>query len=105
MANVRAFVAPSLWYEPFGIVAIESLAVGTPILVSAIGGLSEIVKKSGGGLTFTPGNADALAQAMTKLFDHAQYEELVQKGKKYVEREHAPETFVKNVLKEYEAVL
>jgi starch synthase len=37
-----ATVAPSRW-EPFGLVALESLAVGTPVIASRVGGLKEIV--------------------------------------------------------------
>src|SRR5918999_1546488 len=41
MGNARFLVCPSEWYEPFGRVAIEAFARGTPVLASDIGGLAE----------------------------------------------------------------
>ena len=41
MAESMAVVVPSVWAEPFGRVAIEAQAVGTPAIVSAVGGLPE----------------------------------------------------------------
>jgi len=53
-------VIPSL-YEPFGIVALEALAGGAPLVVARTGGLAELVDGTGAGLLFEPGNADELA--------------------------------------------
>ncbi len=62
------FVAPSRW-EPFGINAIESMAVGTPVVAYDVGGLSETVvdiRKSneGTGFTVEPENVNSLAAAL-----------------------------------------
>src|SRR5699024_2668275 len=53
-------VIPSL-YEPFGIVALEALAGGAPLIVARTGGLAELVESTGAGLMFEPGNATDLA--------------------------------------------
>ena len=53
-------VFPSL-YEPFGIVALEAMASHAPVVVSAVGGLAEVVKHAETGITVYPGNADSLA--------------------------------------------
>jgi glycogen(starch) synthase len=53
-------VFPSL-YEPFGIVALEAMAARAPVVVSAVGGLAEVVKHGETGITVYAGNADSLA--------------------------------------------
>jgi glycogen(starch) synthase len=64
-----AGVIPSL-YEPFGIVALESMASGVPTIVARTGGLAEIVDGTGAGLLFEPGNhhelADRIADVLTQ---------------------------------------
>lgn len=59
-------VVPSL-YEPFGMVVLESMAMGTPTIVADTGGLSEIVVHEETGLKFEPGNPESLAAAMLRI--------------------------------------
>jgi glycogen synthase len=59
-------VVPSL-YEPFGMVVLESMAMGTPTIVADTGGLSEIVVHEETGLKFEPGDPDSLADAMLRV--------------------------------------
>lgn len=87
VANCAVF--PSL-YEPFGIVALEAMALGCPVVVSDIGGLAEIVEHDKTGITIyanddqsvawgilhalqnsdqTQAYADKAAQAVTELFN------------------------------------
>lgn len=58
-------IAPSL-YEPFGLVALEAAAIGTPLVVSRSGGLAEFADGERLALTFTPGDADSLADAVNR---------------------------------------
>jgi glycosyltransferase involved in cell wall biosynthesis len=44
LASSYAALMPGSWPEPFGLVAIESLACGTPILARRVGGLAEIIR-------------------------------------------------------------
>jgi glycosyltransferase involved in cell wall biosynthesis len=59
-------VVPSL-YEPFGLVALEALACGVPVIASAVGGLKEIVLDGESGLLVPPGDVSALARALRLL--------------------------------------
>ena len=63
VADVAVF--PSL-YEPFGIVALEAMAHRCPVVVSATGGLREVVKLHETGLTCYPGSPESLSWAVTE---------------------------------------
>ncbi|HEY4332711.1 MAG TPA: glycosyltransferase family 4 protein [Ilumatobacteraceae bacterium] len=71
-------VIPSL-YEPFGIVALESMAAGAPTVVARTGGLAEIVEGTGAGLLFEPGNHHDLADRIEDALTDAPAVELMQK--------------------------
>lgn len=53
-------VIPSL-YEPFGIVALEAMAYGCPVVVAQTGGLAEVVRPHETGILTTPGDPQSLA--------------------------------------------
>lgn len=59
-------VAPSL-YEPFGYVALEAMAAGTPVVASDTGGLGEIIQHGQDGLKALPGDAQSLAANVVRL--------------------------------------
>jgi glycosyltransferase involved in cell wall biosynthesis len=55
------------WYEPFGIVPLEAMACGVPIVATAVGGLVESVVDGVTGLHVPPRDPDALASALSSL--------------------------------------
>jgi glycosyltransferase involved in cell wall biosynthesis len=67
-----AAVFPSL-YEPFGITAIESMAAGTPVIVSDTGGLGEIVEHGYTGIKTYAGNPDSLAWGILQILQNEDY--------------------------------
>jgi glycosyltransferase involved in cell wall biosynthesis len=60
-------VTPSLWPEPFGLVALEAAAAGKSIVASDIGGLRDIVVDGESGLLVPPDDRVALTGAMQRL--------------------------------------
>jgi glycogen synthase len=59
-------IVPSI-YEPFGIVALEAMAAGAPLVVSDVGGLAEIVQHEVSGLKAPAGDAVALATQIGRV--------------------------------------
>ncbi len=70
------FVAPSL-YEPFGIVALEAMAAKTPVVVTGVGGLSEIVEHEKTGVVVYPNNPDSLAWGIIRMLKNKIYSEKI----------------------------
>jgi len=60
-------VVPSALPEPFGGVIAEAMAFSKPVVSTTIGGPSEIIEDGRTGLLVAPGDAEALADAMTRL--------------------------------------
>ncbi|MEM4409929.1 MAG: glycosyltransferase family 4 protein [Candidatus Caldarchaeum sp.] len=70
MGNATVLVFLSEWYEPFGRVAVEAFAKGTPVVASDIGALSELVQQGRTGLLFRPGDPEDLAAKVEWLLAH-----------------------------------
>ncbi|GIW05655.1 MAG: glycosyl transferase [Dehalococcoidia bacterium] len=65
-------VFPSL-YEPFGIVALEGFAARTPVVVSDVGGFSEVVRNHETGIHVSPNNPDSLAWGILHTLNHPEW--------------------------------
>jgi glycosyltransferase involved in cell wall biosynthesis len=55
------------WYEPFGLVAVEAMACGVPVVASAVGGLSDTVVDGVTGVHIPPRRPDLAAAAVRRL--------------------------------------
>jgi D-inositol-3-phosphate glycosyltransferase len=55
------------WYEPFGIVPLEAMACGVPVVAAAVGGLRDTVVDHGTGLHVPPRDPEAIASALALL--------------------------------------
>jgi glycosyltransferase involved in cell wall biosynthesis len=67
LAAARAVLCPIDWEEPFGLVAAEAQAAGTPVVAFARGGLTEIVDHGVTGFLVEPGNVTAAAAALGSI--------------------------------------
>ena len=68
--SCRFLVVPSLWFETFAIVAAEAMAEGIPVIASDLGALRDTVVRDIAGVHVPPGDVDALAAAMTRLWQN-----------------------------------
>lgn len=67
IARALCTVVPSECYENFPLSVVESLALGTPVVASRIGGLPELIEDGHTGLLFLAGDAEALAQCLRAM--------------------------------------
>jgi glycosyltransferase involved in cell wall biosynthesis len=70
VARARVSVLPSEWYEVFGQSIVESLLLSTPVVASRIGGIPEVMDDGEHGLLVPPGDAEALADAISWVASH-----------------------------------
>jgi len=68
LAGLDVLVCPSD-HEPFGMIVLEALAAGTPVVASDSGGPAEILQHGCSGLLFATGDAAALADAVLRVLD------------------------------------
>lgn len=66
---VDMVVVPSIWQDPCPLVVLEAMASGTCLAASAVGGIPEIVENDINGVLLQPGDGNALAKAVCKLFE------------------------------------
>ena len=98
-------VAPSVWAEPFGIVAIEAAAAGKPIIASAIGGLNDIVVDGETGLLVPPGDAEALRSALGRMIGDAEMRTRMGEAAQARARDFAPDAVVPQFEDAYRAAV
>ncbi|SRR5579884_684447 len=84
--SFSVFVAPSvLESESFGVAVVEASASGLPVVVSRIGGLTEVVRDGVTGILVPPRDSQAIADALEKLAsDNALCLELGRNGRQFV---------------------
>jgi glycosyltransferase involved in cell wall biosynthesis len=68
LGNCDVVVMPSRW-ESFGLVALEAMRAGRPVLASRIGGLNEVIKNEVTGLLFSPVTTAGLVDGMRRCLD------------------------------------
>jgi len=89
LARARALLFPSFWQEPFGMLAVEALACGAPVIVAESGGTRDW--STDGCIRVPQGDVEAMAEAMVRLAsDPGRAVTLGKKGRRMVEERFNP---------------
>lgn len=103
ISDVAAF--PSR-YEPFGIVALEAMAAGVPVIVGDVGGLKEIMGTDDVGVLVPPGNAGALSAALLNVLDdRKRASAMATRAKEKVERVFTWKSVAEQTEKVYQEII
>ena len=99
------FVCPSL-SEAFGIVNLEAMSCGTPVIASNVGGIRDIVENGKNGILVPPNDPIKLAEAIEYLLNNKDIRiKLGKEGRKKVEREFSWNVIVKRLYRIYEEMI
>ncbi len=86
IAAADAFVLSSDW-EALPLVVLEALSLGTPVVATSAGGVSDVVADGRTGLLVRPGDAEGLATALARVLDEPELvERLTSAGRGFVRR-------------------
>jgi glycosyltransferase involved in cell wall biosynthesis len=84
-SHAAVFVCPSI-YEPFGLINLEAMACGTPVVASRVGGIPEVVVDGETGWLVPPGDPAALGEALRRaLADPERARRMGEAGRRRVE--------------------
>jgi len=98
--NLDLLLLPSVW-EGFGLAAVEAMAVGVPVLASAVGGLKEIIVDKQSGFLFESQNPVAMAETVNYVLANLNLlPEVILKARHTVEEKFE----IKKMVKNYEAL-
>jgi len=99
------FVCPS-FSEPFGIVNLEALACGTPVIGTNVGGIPDIVKNGTNGILVPPNAPSALASAIKELLEDKRKRQLYgKKGREIVEKKFSWKVVMEKLVQTYDRML
>jgi glycosyltransferase involved in cell wall biosynthesis len=72
LSRAHALIVPSVWEEPFGLVAIEGAMARVPVVAADVGGISEGLQNEEHALLFGRGDSDSAAAALARVLDDPQ---------------------------------
>lgn len=103
----KILLFPIKWNEPFGLVMIEAMACGTPVVAFGRGSVPEIVKDGETGFICPPDDLDCMIKAVKKIYDMPEdrYQAMRQACRKHVEENFTVEKMVDGYERAYQKVI
>jgi glycosyltransferase involved in cell wall biosynthesis len=98
LQNARATLFPIEWEEPFGLVMIESMACGTPVIATRWGAVPEVIEHGRSGIIVD--HYREMAAALEAADDLDPFE-----LRRYVEQEFSPQRMMSDYIQAYEAAI
>jgi glycosyltransferase involved in cell wall biosynthesis len=106
LGGAAAVVVPSVWLEAFGLVVVEAMAAGVPVVASAHGAFVELVDDGVTGLLHRPADAEALAERLADVLRDPQHNRAMgEAARARYERDFVPAAGVERLLREYRAAM
>lgn len=103
--NCDLFVAPSL-YESFGLIFLEGMSWGKPVVGCNVGGIPEIVENNYDGLLIEPENKNELANAVLKLLTNKELRNTMgTSGRQKVETDFSTKKMAENSYEIYKKII
>jgi glycosyltransferase involved in cell wall biosynthesis len=94
VAGAMFCVVPSEWYENSPYAVLESFALGTPVLATALGGLPELVEDGRDGVLVAPGDTAALVAGLERMLDaRTPLGEMGRAARQKIEARHSAERY------------
>jgi glycosyltransferase involved in cell wall biosynthesis len=101
MAALDVLLVPSLW-EGFGLVTLEAMALGKPIIASRVSALPEIVEDGRTGYLAPPGDSPSLAESLLHVFENpALAHEMGANGRRRLEDKFSADRMISDTMKVY----
>lgn len=104
--NALMLVVPSRWPEPFGLVGLEAMAHGVPVIASNVGGIPDWLEDGKNGFLVERGNIRQLAEKIELLLtDRNLNQKLGEYGRTCVITKYNPDDYVKKLMRIFEQAI
>jgi len=107
LLNSRALLFPIQWEEAFGLVMVEAMACGTPVIAFDRGSVLEIVKDGETGFICPAGDTDAMIEAVKRINEMSEedYKKMRRNCRRHVEENFTVEKMVDNYEQLFKKIL